>query len=162
MANPIVLIVAAIVAAAAAIYIYWEPIRHSLLTLECHHGLFQNAYNKFVEVTGFDPLGYLASKWGGVKAFFSEIWNALPQIASTAWEGIKTVLQWSPAGLILGNWGNIKSIFFDIWNALPNIASTAWEAIKAVIAWHPAALIYNNWGTIKDALGNPIEARMLL
>ncbi|MBB4954399.1 hypothetical protein H4S14_004164 [Agrobacterium vitis] len=150
MANPIVLIIAAIVAAAALIYIYWEPIKAFFLDLWNSIVQFtQKAYNKFVEITGFDPLGFIARAWTAVKTFFVALWNAIPGIAAKAWEVIKAILAWTPLGLIVGNWGAIKAFFIDLWNSVVEFTQKAYAKFVEVTGFDPLGAISRAWTAVK-------------
>ena len=59
LANPILLLIAAIVAGAVAIYVYWEPIK----------AFFADMWNAIAD-------GAQAA-WGRIKAFFAGLWNAI-------------------------------------------------------------------------------------
>ena len=175
MANPIVLIVAAIAAAAAAfIYFWntseefrnfwiglWEAIKTAVSTVVQAIATFFTetipaAFNSFVE--------FFQGLWEGVKTFFSGIWDGMKEIVSTAWETIKNVVQvaimaigefFSTALTIITLpfqfiWENCKEIILQAWEAIKTTVSTALEAIKTGIT--------TAWEAVKTATTTAFEA----
>ncbi|MCM2291095.1 tape measure protein [Allorhizobium sp. BGMRC 0089] len=92
MANPIVLIVAAIVAAAVAIYVYWQPIKAFFVGV--WDAIAKGAKAAWAAVTswlGFDPLAMLSSGWQFLSATIAAAWDALPPLT---WDNVITALDW--------------------------------------------------------------------
>lgn len=92
MANPIVLIVAAIVAAAVAIYVYWEPIKAFFIGV--WDAIANGAKAAWAAVTnwlGFDPLAMLSSGWQSLSSTIAAAWDALPPLT---WDNVITALDW--------------------------------------------------------------------
>jgi len=120
MANPIVLLIMAIVAAAAAIYIYWGPIKEFFIGLWNSIAAGASAlWEKLKSLLGFDPLSVL-----------------------------KTAFSWSPIGLVIQNWGSIQSTIQGFISAIPGIVTGAWDLVKTAFSWAPAGLIIQNWDGI--------------
>ena len=175
LANPIVLIVAAIAAAVAAfIYFWntseefrnfwiglWEAIKTAVSTVVQAIATFFTetipaAFNSFVE--------FFQGLWEGVKTFFSGIWDGMKEIVSTAWETIKNVVQvaimaigefFSTALTIITLpfqfiWENCKEIILQAWEAIKTTVSTALEAIKTGIT--------TAWEAVKTATTTAFEA----
>ena len=175
MANPIVLIVAAIAAAVAAfIYFWntseefrqfwinlWEAIKTTVSTVVEAIGTFFTqtvpaAFNSFVE--------FFRGLWEGVKEFFSGIWEGMKEVVSTAWEGIKNVVQL--AIMAIGEFFStaltiITLPFQFIWENCREIITTAWEAIKSAISTALEAIdsaISTAWETVKTTTSTVFEA----
>lgn len=175
MANPIVLIVAAIAAAVAAfIYFWntseefrnfwiglWEAIKTAVSTVVQAIATFFTetipaAFNSFVE--------FFQGLWEGVKTFFSGIWEGMKEIVSTVWETIKNIVQvaimaigefFSTALTIITLpfqfiWENCKEIILQAWKAIKTTVSTALEAIKTGIT--------TAWEAVKTATTTAFEA----
>ena len=175
MANPIVLIVAAIAAAVAAfIYFWntseefrnfwiglWEAIKTAVSTVVQAIATFFTetipaAFTSFVE--------FFQGLWEGVKTFFSGIWDGMKEIVSTAWETIKNVVQvaimaigefFSAALTIITLpfqfiWENCKEIILAAWEAIKTTVSTALEAIKTAVT--------TAWEAVKTATSTIFEA----
>ena len=175
LANPIVLIVAAIAAAVAAfIYFWntseefrnfwiglWEAIKTAVSTVVQAIATFFTetipaAFSSFVE--------FFQGLWEGVKTFFSGIWDGMKEIVSTAWETIKNVVQ--VAVMAIGEffsaaltiitlpfqfiWENCKEIILAAWEAIKTTVSTALEAIKTGIT--------TAWEAVKTVTSTVFEA----
>ena len=175
MANPIVLIVAAIAAAVAAfIYFWntseefrqfwinlWEAIKTAISTVVEAIGTFFTqtvpaAFTSFVE--------FFRGLWEGIKTFFSGIWEGMKEIVSTAWETIKNVVQ--VAIMAIGEFFStaltiITLPFQFIWENCKEIITTAWEAIKGVISTALEAIktgISTAWEAVKTTTSTVFEA----
>ena len=132
LANPIALVIAAIVALVATFVILWN---------KC------DAFREF-----------WINLWNGIKDFFVGIWEGIKSIFSGVidfiknnWQGLLLFLVNPIAGafkLIYDNcesfrifWDNllsgIKEAFSAVWEGIKNICSSAWSAIKdgAASAW---------------------------
>ena len=175
LANPIVLIVAAIAAAVAAfIYFWntseefrnfwiglWEAIKTAVSTVVQAIATFftvtvPEAFNSFV--------AFFQGLWEGVKTFFSGIWDGMKEIVSTVWETIKNIVQ--VAVMAIGEffstaltiitlpfqfiWENCKEIILQAWEAIKTTVSTALEAIKTGIT--------TAWEAVKTATSTAFEA----
>ena len=175
MANPIVLIVAAIAAAVAAfIYFWntseefrnfwiglWEAIKTAVSTVVQAIATFFTetvpaAFTSFVE--------FFQGLWEGVKEFFSGLWEGMKEIVSTAWETIKNVVQL--AVMAIGEFFStaltiITLPFQFIWENCKEIITTAWEAIKGVVSTALEAIktgISTAWEAVKTATSTAFEA----
>lgn len=175
LANPIVLIVAAIAAAVAA-FIYflntseefrqfwinlWEAIKSAVQAVVQAIATFftqtiPEAFNAFVE--------FFKGLWEGIKSFFSGIWEGMKEIVSTAWEGIKNVVQL--AIMAIGEFFStaltiITLPFQFIWENCKEIITTAWEAIKTVVSGALEAIktgITTAWEAVKTTTSTVFEA----
>ena len=175
MANPIVLIVAAIAAAVAAfIYFWntseefrdfwiglWEAIKTAVSTVVQAIVTFFTetvpaAFTSFVE--------FFQGLWEGVKEFFSGLWEGMKEIVSTAWETIKNVVQLAvmAIGEFFSTALTIISLPFQfIWENCKEIITTAWEAIKGVVSTALEAIktgISTAWEAVKTATSTAFEA----
>lgn len=88
-----------------------------------------------------------------VKDFFTSLWNAIKEKASSAWSGIKSTFS------AVANWFNekvvtpVKSAFSGIWSTMKNGATTAWLGIQNV--FNSAATFFKNtftkaWEAVKN------------
>ena len=175
MANPIVLIVAAIAAAVAAfIYFWntseefrnfwiglWEAIKTAVSTVVQAIATFFTetvpaAFTSFVE--------FFQGLWEGVKEFFSGLWEGMKEIVSTAWETIKNVVQL--AVMAIGEFFStaltiITLPFQFIWENCKEIIATAWEAIKGVVSTALEEIktgLSTAWEAVKTATSTAFEA----
>ena len=175
MANPIILIVAAIAAAVAAfIYFWntseefrqfwinlWEAIKTAVSTVVQAITTFFTetvpaAFTAFVE--------FFQGLWEGLKTFFSGIWEGMKEIVTTVWETIKNVVQ--VAIMAIGEFFStaltiITLPFQFIWENCKEIITTAWEAIKSAISTALEAIgtaISTAWEAVKTATSTAFEA----
>ncbi len=175
LANPIVLIVAAIAAAVAAFIYFWntsEEFRQFWINLwEAIKSAVQavvqaittfftqtipEAFNAFVE--------FFKGLWEGIKSFFSGIWESMKEIVSTAWETIKNVVQ--VAIMAIGEFFStaltiITLPFQFIWENCKEIILTAWEAIKGIVTGALEAIktgISTAWEAVKTTTSTVFEA----
>lgn len=144
-ANPIGLIIAAIVALVTAFVMLWNK-------SEAFREFWIGLWEKIKEVAGI--------AWEAIKGFFSSawewvqgVWSAAVEWFSFIWEGIKAVF--SVVGEVLGGffssawqaiqivWGVVVAYFQNVWNGIKKIFSVvksvlsgdfqgAWNGIKAI------------------------------
>ena len=153
LANPIVLIIAAIAALVAAfIYLWnncdsfrqfwidlWENVKQIAVTV-------WNGIKAFFSSV-WQAISSLASTvWGGIKSFFSSVWNGIKTVVSTVVLAIKTVIT---------TYFNIyKTIIVTVLNVIKSVVKTAWTAIKTVISTVLGAIktvVTTVWNAIKTA-----------
>lgn len=113
MANPIILIIAAIAAAVAALIYAYN-----------HSEKFRNFVNKLWEgiKTAFEGIKNAIQT---AMNFVVEVFQTVSQKASEIWEGIKSVVS--------GVMNAIKTTMETIWNAISGVVTTVWETIKNVV-----------------------------
>ena len=175
MANPIILIVAAIAAAVAAFIHFWntseefrafwiglwEAIKTAAQTvIEAIVNFFTvtlpEVFNAFV--------AFFQGLWESVTAFFSGIWEGMKEVVSTAWETIKNVVQ--VAVMAIGEFFStaltiITLPFQFIWENCKEIITAAWEAIKLAISTALTAIgtaISTAWEAVKTVTSTAFEA----
>ena len=109
LANPIVLIIAAIAALVAAFIYLWnncDGFRQFWIDL------WENVKQVAITV------------WNVIKEFFSQVWEAIKTIFSTVFEVIKT--------LVTTYFNLYKTIIGTVFNVIKTVITTIWEAIKGV------------------------------
>lgn len=93
-ANPIVLILAAIAAAALLIIKYWDPIKAFFI------GLWDAIYAKFGKtieaikklVMQFSTIGVITKHWDEIKDYFSAWWDVVSFIFEAGWAQVEVVV----------------------------------------------------------------------
>ena len=115
MTNPIILIIAAIVAAVAlAVYLiikYWDKIKAA----------WQVCVDAFVAGLAWWADAF-SSAWEWIKAW----WNALVAWFSSAWDSFSS---W------FGDvWNSLVETLGGIWDSITGAASAAWEGIKGIVS----------------------------
>ena len=104
LANPIVLVIAAIVAAVALLIANWDKVK---------------------EVAGKVKEG-VVNAWNNVKEKTSEAWENVKQKTSETWNKVKTTVSEKA--------NNIKTTVSEKWNNLKANTSTAWNNVKTTIS----------------------------
>ena len=122
-ANPIGIIIAAIVALVTAFVILWNK-------SEAFREFWINLWEKIKEVAG--------SAWEAISGFFSEAWEKVQEIwgsvtdwFSGIWDSIKE--SFSAAGdFIQEKWGAVTDWFSEKWEELKGVFETVGEVIKTI------------------------------
>ncbi len=127
LANPILLVIAAIAAAVYLIYKNWGTI---------------------------GP--YVYKVWDTVKRYTAIAWQALKDTIKSAWEAIKYIFfNWTPLGLIIKHWDSIVSYTQTTWTMIKTKISDVWEGIKTTLknGWnHIVKSVQETWETIKTTI----------
>lgn len=118
MANPIIAIVAVIIAVVAAIIYFWntnEQFRAAVIAI----------WNNIVS--------FGMSLFSALAAFFTGVWNGLVAIATAVWSGIMTVA--TMAVSVIMNIVSVFGAFFaGVWNGCLAIAAAVWDAISSFVS----------------------------
>lgn len=147
MANPIVLIIAGIVALVAAFIYLWnncEEFRQFWIDL--WEGIKQGAEIVWNALKDFFTQAWEGVKmtaeliWNGIKDFFTGLWDGIKLIFTTTWEFITTCLTtaWDFIKTsVEAVWNGIKDFFTSIWDGIQLVFTTVIETIKTVLstAW---------------------------
>lgn len=154
LANPIVLIIAAIATLVAAFIYLWnncDGFRQFWINL--WENVKQVAVAVWEELKTFFASAWQAisatasAVWGGIKSFFSMIWNGIKTIFSTVVEVIKTIIT---------TYFNIyKTIITTVFNAIKTVITTVWNGIKTVITTVVTGIqtfLSTAWNTIKTVV----------
>lgn len=138
MANPIVLIIAAIAALVAAFVYLWN---HSEAFRNFWINLWENIKSAVTTVVE------------AVKAFLENAWNAISTTAQTVWNGISTFFS--------GIWEGIKTVVTTVTTAISTAITTAWNAIYEFFEPLLSALQYlfeTIWQAIQILIGMALDA----
>ena len=149
LANPIVLIIAAITALVAAFIYLWntnEDFRQFWINL------WENV--KEVAIAVWEAISSMAQAvWNGIKDFFSGLWEGIKTIFSTVVEAIKTIVT---------TYFNIyKTIITTVLNAIKTVFTTVWNGIKTVVTTVVTAIqtfITTAWNAIKNTVTTVLNA----
>lgn len=122
-ANPIVWIIAAVIALIAIIVLlvtHWDTVSAALV----------DAWNwiKDMAVTIWTAISdFFVNLWNTISNFFVSIWTSIKNFFVGVWNSITTT--------VVGIWNSIKNFFVSIWNAIVNHARGQVNALLAVIGW---------------------------
>lgn len=171
MANPIMLIVAAIAALVAAfIYLWntnegfrnfwinlWETIKSTVLNIVQAIGDFLTSAWDTIKTTA-------ETVWNAIKGFFVGLWEGIKTIFSTVLEAIKLVITTYInfyKTIITTVFNAIKTVITTVLNAINTVITTVWNGIKTTVSTVVNAIkttiatVFNNILTgIKTVVGN--------
>ena len=132
LANPIVLIIAAIAALVAAFIYLWnncDEFRQFWIDL------WENI--KEIAVAVWEGLkAFFKAAWEAIKSIAETVWNGIKKFFSSLWEGIKNIFQTvvDAIKLIITTYFNIyKTIITTVLTAIQTVFTTIWNAIKTVV-----------------------------
>ena len=109
LANPIVLIIAAIAALVAAFIYLWN-------NCEGFRQFWIDLWNGIKDAA--------VAAWEGIKSFFQSAWEAISSTAQTIWNGLKDFFS--------GLWEGIKGVFAAAWSAISGVMTSIWSTITSV------------------------------
>lgn len=121
LANPIMIVIAAIAALVAAFIYLWN-------TNEEFRQFWINLWEsiKQAAITAWNAIGeFLKSIWEGIKSTCQTIFNAIKTFFQTVWNGIKNIFSTTV--------GAVKTVVTNAWNAIKSVTSTVWNGIKSVV-----------------------------
>lgn len=159
LANPIVLIVAAIATLVAAFIYLWnncDGFRQFWINL------WENI--KQAAITAWEAVkSFLTTAWETIKNTATTIFEALKAFFSTIWEGIKLIFSTVAEVIktIIVTYFNVyKTIITTVFNAIKIVVTTVWNAIKTVIMTVVTAIqtfITTAWNTIKTVISTVVN-----
>lgn len=125
-ANPIVLIIAGIVAAALLIYKYWSPIKNFFIKL--WNGILNNKYVQmalavFMPIIGIPII--IIKHWNKIKSFFADLWDKVKKIFMV-W------VDWT-FGLPVRMFKVGVAFVSNIWNGIKSKATWLLDKVKGVV-----------------------------
>lgn len=121
LANPIMIVIAAIAALVAAFIYLWN-------TNEEFRQFWINLWEsiKQAAIAAWNAIGeFLKSAWEGIKNTCQTIFNAIKTFFQTVWNGIKNIFSTAV--------GAVKTVVTNAWNAIKTVTSTVWNGIKSVV-----------------------------
>lgn len=160
LANPIVLIIAAIAALVAAFIYLWnncDEFRQFWIDL------WENI--KEIAVAVWEALKeFFVAAWEFIRTTAETVWNALAGFFTGLWEGIKntfTTVVNAISSFLITMWNTIKSVAETVWNAISAFFTTIWNGIKTVVTTIVTAIstfLTTAWNTIKIVITTVLNA----
>ncbi|MCD8173805.1 MAG: phage tail tape measure protein [Alistipes sp.] len=161
LSNPIVLIIAAVVALATSVYLivkHWDKVKAFFSKLwEGVKNIFRKAWDIIKAIVLF-PIEVIKKAWGAIAGFFSGLWNGIKGVAGKVWGGIKNICSKAKEG-VQKAWGATKGFFSKLWGGIKADAGKKWDGIKSVCskakdgaqkAWAGTTGFFSDlWGKIR-------------
>ncbi len=135
MANPIVLVIAAIVAAVILLVIHWDTVKAFLLrTWEIIKAAASAVFNFLKELfLNFTPLGQIIKHWDTIKGTLGDVWEGIQKNASKVFNFLKELfLNFTPLGQIIQNWDRILGFFGGVWDGIKTGFKETWGFVVRV------------------------------
>ena len=131
LANPIVLVIAAIITAVVLLWNKCEWFRNLVMaTFEAIKNALMSAWNNIKAVWDF-VYPYFVTLWEGIKASVQPLIEAIIGAFQSAWNFIKAVWDFvQPYFMAL--WEGIKQVFSVVASVLGTFFSAAWNVIKGI------------------------------
>ena len=160
LANPIVLIIAAIAALVAAFVYLWntnEEFRQFWIDL------WESVKETAIAV--WEALKeFFQAAWEAIKATAETVWNGIRDFFTGLWEGIRslfTTVVTAISNFLTTSWNAIRNTVTTVWNAIKMVFSTVWNGIKTVVTTVVTAIsafLTTAWNTIKTAITTVLNA----
>ena len=132
MANPIILIIAAIAALVAAFIYLWN---HSESFRQFWINLWENI--KQVVTTVVEAVStFLTAAWDAIKMVFETVWTAISEFFTGIWNGICNVVTTVTTAIstaVTTAWTAIYEFFEPLLSALQYLFETIWQAIQILV-----------------------------
>lgn len=150
-ANPIILIIGAIIAAVAAfIYFWntseefrnffigmWEGIKEAVgIALEW----IEDSWSNMVEGAK-NAVESVKQAWSDTKQWFADLWQGIKDLASDMWQGTKQAFS-DGVDSIVSVWDGITQWFSDLWNGIKSTVTSIVKGIADGIMSRFGTLVY--------------------
>ena len=163
LANPVGLVVAAIVGLVAAFIYLWNNVegfrKFWIETWNTIKKVASAAWD-WVKKTFSDAWNWCKKVWNAAPGFFKGIWNGIKSIFSSvkswfsdkfkaAWNGIKSI------------WNGAKSFFRGIWSSITGVFGnvSGWFKSKFQSAWSGIKSVFSSWGSFFGGLWTKIKSK---
>lgn len=165
MANPIIAIVAVIIAVVAAIIYFWntnEQFRAAIIAI--WNNIIAFGMSLFSALAAF-----FTGVWNGIGAIATAVWNAIMAVATTVVSVIMNIVS-AFGAFFAGVWNGCLAIAAAVWDAISSFVSAAASVIEGIIsalvdyissAWDSAvAAVQSFASSVMDAIGNAVDWAM--
>jgi phage-related protein len=153
LANPVFLIIAAIIALVVAFVLLW---RKSEAFRNFFKGLWDGIKGAVSAVVDWFRTAIPAA-WQWVKDSTVAVWNAIVGALKAAWQWIKDAASAAfdaIKAVVSGAWDGLKSAAVAAWNGIKSVISGVWAGIKLVITTYIntiKAIVTGVWNAIRTA-----------
>ncbi|MCM1345092.1 MAG: phage tail tape measure protein [Lachnospiraceae bacterium] len=160
LANPIMLVIAAIAALVAAFIYLWnncEGFRQ--FWIELWEGIKETAIAVWEALKAF-----FTAAWEAIKTTAATVWNAVKDFFSGLWEGIRNIFTTvvnAISTFLTTAWNTIKNTVMAVWNAIKTFFTTIWDGIRSVVTTVVNAIsmfLSTAWNGIMTAITTVLNA----
>lgn len=163
LANPIGLVVAAIVGLVAAFIYLWN-------TSDDFRAFWINLWKKVKEIASdawkaiakYFSDGWAKAKktWAGAKAYFVGIWNGIKSTFSSVKTWFANIFKSALNG-VKSVWNGAKSFFRGVWSGITGVFSnvSGWFRGKFQSAWSSIKSVFSGWGSFFGGLWSKIKSK---
>lgn len=145
--SPFTIIILAVIALAALIYIYWDEI--SAFLVKAWEWIKSTAIKVWTAISDF-----FEDLWSDIVDTAKKVWQSILDFLSTIWDGIVWLfMNFSVPGLIMQYWDEILAFTQKAWNAIVTWLSDLWNSIveSTRFIWEPIVSIFTSiWNIIYD------------
>ena len=181
LANPITLVIAAIVAVVAALTLFFTKTKTGRKLWGEFVKWLQNAWNTLkndastiwnaISDAVTHPVETIKKVWNGIKDFFIQLWQAIVNTGKATWQ---VFVEFFSALIeqIKQIWNGIKDFFGQLWQGIVDIAKQVWQGFVEFFApivtaiqtvWQPIGEFFSNlWNGIKEFAGQIWQGIQLL
>lgn len=165
MANPIIAIVAVIIAVVAAIIYFWntnEQFRAAIIAI--WNNIVAFGMSLFPALAAF-----FTGVWNGIGAIATAVWNAIMAVATTVVSVIMNIVS-AFGAFFAGVWNGCLAIAAAVWDAISSFVSAAASVIEGIIsalvdyissAWDGAvAAVQSFASSVMSAIGQAVDWAM--
>ena len=169
-ANPIGILIAAIMALVAAFTVLWntnEGFRETVLqtweTIKTGVSNAVTAVKEFLESAFEQIKTIITTVWENIKTFTVEIWEGLKAAVKGAVENVKNSISATLEAIktiVITIWNAIKTATSAAWNAIKTATSTVWNGIKTTITTVVNAVktfVSSAFNAVKTTVSNVFE-----
>jgi hypothetical protein len=153
LANPIVLVIAAVAALVAALVWFFTKTELGQKIIAVAWAAIKTAVKAVADWFTGTLVPGLGRVWDSIKSgvvavgdLFGRVWQRIRDAASRTWDFIKAVFSWTPLGIIITNWDKILGFFGGIGGKIAARARGMWDGIVSAFrgAINSVIRLWNN------------------
>lgn len=148
LANPVGLVVVAVIALIAGIVLLWkknEGFRRFVIGMWKAIASAASAAWRAIKASAAAVMSWLRSAGSSIASFFRSVWSSIRNAAASAWNGIRAVVS-AVLSAIRHQLNTFKTAAIAVWKAVSSAARTAWNGLRSLA------------GSVFNAMLRPINA----
>lgn len=124
-ANPVGLIIAAIVALVAGFIYLWN-------TSEDFRNFWIGLWESIKKAVS-SAVEWIQKAWSGTKEWFIKAWDGVGEFFSNLWKGITNTVS-SAVESVQSAWNGVKDFFTSLWDGIKQSASDTWDNLTSTVS----------------------------